>query len=146
MKVLRVPSQASLSTDLLIRAVDPYSADLEYLFTHDGVLDRGFLFERTQYNRIGGEYVVGYSRSEPVACAGWFPSGELARFRYIYTVPAARGRGFASTLIRHVVHALSVRQRKEVVIFVGEGGPDELYERLGFRTLGHFWSALQLNN
>lgn len=44
-------------------------------------------------------------------------------------------------MIRHVQDLPAVGALDELVIFVGEGGPDRLYEALGFETVGHFWSA-----
>jgi GNAT superfamily N-acetyltransferase len=58
----------------------------------------------------------------------------------VYTVPEARGRGFARALITHAV-ALA-REAGAGLIFIvadDEDWPKRLYERLGFRAVGHVW-------
>lgn len=142
MKVFRGTSDGAASPELEIRAVDPWCPDLETLYTRDGSLDRGFVFERGEHERVGGEHLVGYHAGEPVTCTGWFAAGGVARYRHVYTRPRWRGRGFASAMVRHVRGLPEVRAQDALVIFVGEGGPDALYERLGFETAGWFWSAL----
>ena len=142
MKVFRGRGDVAACAKLEIRAVDPWSPDLEALYTRDGSLDRGFVFERGEHGRVGGEHLVGYHGGEPVTCTGWFAAGGVARYRHVYTRPGWRGRGFASAMVRHVQRLPAVRAKDALVIFVGEDGPDALYERLGFETAGWFWSAL----
>ena len=95
MKVHRRPAAGPANPDVAIRALPPDSPDLERLRTHDGRLDPGFVFGRAQYDRVGGEYLVGYLAGRPACCTGWFFAGRIARFRYVYTAPWARGQGCA---------------------------------------------------
>lgn len=142
MKVWRREPKGPPDTKLVVRDASPVSPDLETLFRNeDGSLDRGFVFEREEYARVGGQYFVGYHRGEPVSCTGWFSAGDVARYRYVYTIPSARGHGFASTLLRYVQKLPTVQDHEELAIFVAEEWPDTLYESMGFDTVGWFWSA-----
>lgn len=127
--------------ELEVRSVGPDSEDLASLYTHDGRLDRGFELARSQFARVGGEYLVGYLEDGPACCAGWFPAVGLVRFRHVLTAPWARGRGCATRLIRHVQDHPEVRKRDGLVILVSAEGPRPLYEALGFRVAGWFWEA-----
>ena len=129
------------SPSLGVRAVQPDSADLESLFRSDGHLDRGFELARSQFQRMGGEYLVGYLEDRPACCTGWFVQGRVARFRYVLTAPWARSQGCATSLIRHVQRHPEVRRQDGLVIFVGEDGPRRLYHDLGFRVVGQVWEA-----
>jgi len=142
MKVLDEGPDPALASDLSIQVLEPDAPDLEQLFTADGKLDRGFQFLRTRYERLGGQYVVGYAGGEPVSTTGWYAVAGVARFRYVYTKPSARGRGYASSLIKYICSLPEVAAQKGIAIFVGAEGPEQLYEALGFRTKGYFFEAL----
>jgi GNAT superfamily N-acetyltransferase len=66
--------------------------------------------------------------------------GRTAQVEDVYTIPEARGRGFASTLVSH---ALSLaRQEGHDFIFIGADDcnwPKHLYARLGFEPVGRRW-------
>ena len=96
---------------------------------------------RGQAARVGGEYVVGYLDGQPAGCTGWFSIGGIARFRHVFTAPAFRGRGVATSLIHYLQHHPGVEACDELAILVGEDGPGELYEQLGFREAMLFWEA-----
>ena len=129
------------SLRLDVRSVRPDSAELESLFRSDGQLDRGFEFARSQFQRMGGEYLVGYLDDRPACCTGWFVQRRVARFRYVLTAPWARSRGCATSLIHHVQRHPEVRGQDGLVIFVEEDGPRTLYSDLGFRAVGQVWEA-----
>jgi ribosomal protein S18 acetylase RimI-like enzyme len=141
MMVHREESQRSPNAELMIRTVAPSDRDLERLYIQNGVVDRGFVYARQQSERLGGEYIVGYVDDRAACCTGWFISHGIARFRHVYTMPWARNRGYAGTLIQHVQSHPRVRDQDALVIFVGDGGPAKLYEALGFRTEGVYYSA-----
>lgn len=128
--------------ELEVRSVGPDSPDLARLYTNDGALDGGFRLARSQFDRVGGEYLVGRLEGRPACCTGWYAAEGLARFRHVLTAPWARGRGCATRLIRHVQDHPEVRQREGLVILVSAEGPRPLYEALGFRVAGWFWEAL----
>lgn len=124
-----------------IRSVTPWSEDLEALYDTDGGLDRGFELVRSQADRVGGEYLVGYVESEPACCTGWYVVDGVARFRHVYTAPWARGQGCATSLILHVQDHPEVRAQDGLVIMVTPKGPESLYRELGFQPVGTFWEA-----
>jgi GNAT superfamily N-acetyltransferase len=63
-----------------------------------------------------------------------------AQVEDVYTVPEARGRGFARALITRAVE-LAREAHHELVFIVAddENWPKRLYERLGFRPAGYVW-------
>jgi GNAT superfamily N-acetyltransferase len=66
--------------------------------------------------------------------------GSTAQVEDVYTVPEARGRGFACALISRAVEL--ARDGEHDVTFIvadDEDWPKMLYERLGFRPVGHLW-------
>ena len=127
--------------DVRVRVVDPWAKDLEALYRVDGVMDRGFELARSQSERVGGEYLVGYLGNRPACCTGWYEVDGVARFRHVYTAPWARGRACATTLIRHVQGHPRVRALDGLVIMVTPDGPQRLYQDLGFRRMATFWEA-----
>ena len=134
-------STRSANPDVVVRSVDPYSEDLEIFYREDGVLDRGFELARCQFERLGGEYIVGFMDSKPAGCTGWYVSDGIARFRHVWTAPWARGRGCATSLILHVQTHPVVGSTDGLVILVNDDGPKSLYGDLGFREAAHFWEA-----
>ena len=66
--------------------------------------------------------------------------GAIAQVEDVYTVPEARGRGFARALITRAV-ALARETDYELIFIVAddENWPKRLYERLGFRAAGYLW-------
>lgn len=141
MMIYSADSARESNADLEIRSVRPESEDLEALFTEDGHVDRGFEFARSQFQRMGGEYLIGYLDGRPACCTGWFTQSNVARFRYVVTAPWARRRGCASSLVHYVQRHPEVQNQEALVIFVGSDGPQRLYHDLGFRTVGQVWEA-----
>lgn len=135
-KVLSTEASRPVARHMVIRVVEPDDPDVEDLFVREeGLEDRGFEFRRTRYGRLGGEYLVGYVGGKPVCTSGWYIAAGVARFRYVYTRPEARGRGYASSLIQHICGLPAVKRQQAVAIFVGADGPERLYEALGFRRM-----------
>jgi GNAT superfamily N-acetyltransferase len=66
--------------------------------------------------------------------------GRTAQVEDVYTVPEARGRGFARALISRAIE-LSREAGHDLVFIVADDGdwPKLLYGRLGFRSAGHLW-------
>jgi GNAT superfamily N-acetyltransferase len=66
--------------------------------------------------------------------------GRTAQVEDVYTVPEARGRGFARALISRAVEL--ARDGGHGLIFIvadDDDWPKLLYGRLGFRSVGHLW-------
>jgi ribosomal protein S18 acetylase RimI-like enzyme len=66
--------------------------------------------------------------------------GHIAQVEDVYTVPEARGRGFARALVSRAVE-LADEGRHDLVFIVADDNdwPKRLYGRLGFRPVGHLW-------
>ncbi len=141
MMLFTAPSRRKARGALDVRSVAPTSPELEAFYTNDGEVSRGFVLNRSQFERVGGEYLVGFLNGEPVCCTGWYPAAGYIRFRHVFTTPSARGRGCATSLIHHVQELPAVKAARGLVIMVAEGGPKALYEQLGFREASQFWGA-----
>ena len=67
-------------------------------------------------------------------------AGGIAQVEDVYTVPEARGRGFARTLVSHGGRARSGRSPDLIFITADDNDwPQQLYARIGFRPLGRIW-------
>lgn len=128
-----------------IRAVDPTHPDLVSQMTEDGKVDGGFLYHRSQWPRLGGEWLVGYLDGKPAGTTGWFVVNGVARYRWVGTEAWARRRGVAATLIQYVQRHPTVRAAEALTIHVGEDLPDarRLYGRLGFTSVGWAWDWMK---
>jgi ribosomal protein S18 acetylase RimI-like enzyme len=66
--------------------------------------------------------------------------GRTAQIEDVYTVPEARGRGFARALISRATELARERDHDLVFIVADDGDwPKLLYGRLGFRSVGFLW-------
>lgn len=67
--------------------------------------------------------------------------GRTAQVEDVYTVPEARGRGFARALISRSVELARDGGEHDLMFIVADDGdwPKLLYERLGFRSVGFLW-------
>ena len=66
--------------------------------------------------------------------------GDIAQVEDVYTAPEARGRGYARALISRAIEM--AREDGHGLVFItadDAGWPKLLYERLGFRGIGHIW-------
>ncbi len=141
MMLFTAPSRRKATIDLDVRSVPPTSPELEAFYTTDGEVGRAFVLYRSQFERVGGEYLVGFLNGTPVCCTGWYPAAGFIRFRHVFTTPSARGRGCATSLIHHVQQHPALQAAQGLVIMVEETGPKRLYEQLGFREASRFWGA-----
>ncbi|MEK7764700.1 MAG: GNAT family N-acetyltransferase, partial [bacterium] len=145
MTIRSAPPVRAPNPAVRVRAVDPFDPDFEAVQERreDGSFDRGFLYHRSQTARIGGEWLLATLDGKSAGSTGWFVAGGIARFRFIGTLESARGRGVATTLIRHVADHPAVQAADHLCIHVGDDGPVRLYEDLGFRTVGRMWDAMR---
>jgi GNAT superfamily N-acetyltransferase len=66
--------------------------------------------------------------------------GSTAQVEDVYTVPEARGRGFARAMVSRAVElARDSGHDMTFIVADDEGWPKLLYGRLGFRSVGHLW-------
>ncbi len=78
---------------------------------------------------------------ELLAMTKLYADGCTAQVEDVYTVPEARGRGFARTLVSHAI-ALTRRRGNEVILITADDNdwPKHLYARLGFRPAAVRWA------
>jgi GNAT superfamily N-acetyltransferase len=92
--------------------------------------------------RVCGDRMLGVRSSDGalVAMTKLRSDGPTAQVEDVYTVPEARGRGYARALVSRAVELAS--QDGAELIFItadDEDWPKLLYARMGFRPLGHVW-------
>lgn len=128
-----------------IKVVNPLdSEDLDAVSYHPKTNPAGVPHRRAQEKRLGGEVIVAYLNEKPIATTGWFVINNIARYRGVLTLPEARNKGVATTMIQYVQNHEHVKQQKALTLHVGEDGPIKLYEELGFQKHSLFWEALNL--
>lgn len=105
--------------------------------------------ERTQlveYTRretgVYGDHLLGVRSSDGqlVATTKLRSDGHTAQVEDVYTVPEARGRGYARALVSRAVEV--ARQTGAELVFItadDNDWPKLLYTRIGFRAVGHVW-------
>lgn len=134
--------------EVKVKAVDPFSPDLEMLYTEKsqskggGGLDQGFAYHRSQTGRTKVEWLVAYLAGSPAGNAGWFPTGGMAGFTWVGTRREFRRRGVATSLVRQVQKRSGAAPGALAILANEEGG--RLYGKLGFRDKGTLWEGLWL--
>jgi GNAT superfamily N-acetyltransferase len=92
-------------------------------------------------SRTLGDRLLGVRSSDGhlVAITKLRSDGRTAQIEDVYTVPGARGRGFARALISRALEL--ARDGHDFVFIVADDAdwPKLLYGRLGFRSVGHLW-------
>ena len=103
----------------------------------DQLVDFGRRESRTLGDRLLG---VRSSDGQLVAITKLRSDGRTAQVEDVYTVPEARGRGFARALIGRATE-LAREGGHDLVFIVADDAdwPKLLYERLGFRSVGFLW-------
>lgn len=77
----------------------------------------------------------------PVAYAGFSDAGEAgARIGPVWTLPAQRGRGYATALVATLARELLARGKRELFLVTDVANPtsNAIYARIGFQPLGEF--------
>jgi GNAT superfamily N-acetyltransferase len=92
--------------------------------------------------RTLGDRLLGVRSSDGrlVAITKLRSDGSTAQVEDVYTVPEARGRGFARALVSRAVElARDGEHDMTFIVADDEDWPKLLYGRLGFRSVGHLW-------
>jgi GNAT superfamily N-acetyltransferase len=104
-------------------------------------LDQLVDYSRREARALGDQLLgVRSGDGRLVAISKLRSDGRTAQVEDVYTVPEARGRGFASALVSRAVEL--ARDAGHEMIFIvadDEDWPKSLYGRLGFRSVGHIW-------
>jgi len=98
-------------------------------------------FSRRQ-GEIYGDQLLGVRSSDGtlVAITKLRGDGRTAQVEDVYTVPEARGRGYARALVWRAVELARAAGHDLVFITADENDwPKRLYARLGFRAVGRVW-------
>jgi GNAT superfamily N-acetyltransferase len=93
-------------------------------------------------SRVHGDRLLGVrdGDGQVVAMTKLRSHGRIAQVEDVYTVPEARGRGYARALVSRAIEL--ARDAGAGLIFItadDEDWPKLLYARIGFRGLGHLW-------
>lgn len=95
-----------------------------------------------------GHFVVAYLDGAPVACGGWrakepndfgLVEGD-AELKRMYVAPAARGRGLARAVLRHLEQSAEAAGRSRLVLESGTEQPEALalYASEGYHHISGF--------
>ena len=80
---------------------------------------------------------------EPVGCGAWRThggTGEVAEIKRMYVVPAARGRGVATRILRGLEDSAREAGRTRIILETGTGQPEAiaLYVKAGYQRVPDF--------
>jgi GNAT superfamily N-acetyltransferase len=116
---------------------EPWATDDEIV---EEVLDANRLWQEAGNAR----YFAVRAEGSPVAAAELYSDGRIAQVEAVATLPAYRGRGYASAVVLCAVE--EARSTGHNLVFLGADAgdwPKELYTRLGFEEIGRTWSFLR---
>ncbi len=109
-------------------------------------LSRGALDQLREYSRrearACGDRLLGVRSSDGqlVAVTKLRGDGSTAQVEDVYTVPEARGRGYARALVTRAVELARAGGHDLIFITADDNDwPKELYARIGFRPLARLW-------
>jgi GNAT superfamily N-acetyltransferase len=104
------------------------------------VLDASRLWEQAGNAR----YFAVRAGGSPVAAADLYSDGRIAQVEAVATLPAHRGRGYASAVVQRAVEeALATGHDLVFLTALVDDWPKELYAHLGFEQVGQTWSFLR---
>lgn len=145
--ILSAESERPTDTSLVIDAGEDEVAELMTRWHDDGRnLPAAELSQLTEYSRrearVCADHLLGVRSGDGrlLAVTKLRSDGRTAQVEDVYTVPEARGRGFATALVSHAI-ALARGTDHELIFIVADatGWPQLLYGQLGFRPLGRLW-------
>lgn len=102
--------------------------------------------DETDFDPPRGDFLVAFSGGEAVGCAAWRSHGDdgtVAELKRMYTVPEARGKGFARALLAAVEESARRQGRRRLILETGHAQPEaiRLYETSGYdpcENFGHY--------
>jgi ribosomal protein S18 acetylase RimI-like enzyme len=111
--------------------------------------DDGAVAEVLDANRIwetaaNARYFTVRVDGVPVAATDLYSDGRIAQVENVATLPAHRGRGYASALVLRVVEEAQAGGHDLVFLTADvDDWPKDLYSRLGFEEVGRTWGFLR---
>jgi ribosomal protein S18 acetylase RimI-like enzyme len=145
--ILSAPPDQSADTTVAVEAGEDEVMDLmSRWYAEDPGPTAVERLELVEYNRrevrVHGDRMLGVRSRDGrlVAIAKLRSDGYTAQVEDVYTVPEARGRGYARALVSRAVE-LARADGAELTLIVADDNdwPKLLYARIGFRPLGHVW-------
>jgi GNAT superfamily N-acetyltransferase len=102
--------------------------------------------DSAEFSPPGGLFLVGYDGDQPVACGGWRARGRDAELKRMYVSQAARGRGFARTILAELESRALERGYDRLILETGSKQPEAvaLYRSAGYtdiQAFGHYACA-----
>ncbi|HYB28430.1 MAG TPA: GNAT family N-acetyltransferase [Solirubrobacteraceae bacterium] len=106
-------------------------------------MERAQLVEFTRREaRVHGDRMLGVRSTDDqlVSMTKLRSDGRTVQIEDVYTVPEARGRGYARAMVSHAVE-LAREDGAELIFITADDNdwPKLLYARIGFRPVGHVW-------
>jgi GNAT superfamily N-acetyltransferase len=93
-----------------------------------------------EFSPPGGEFLVGYLDSEPVACGGWRAAGTDAEIKRMYVAPPARRTGLARAILAELERTALAAGCRRVILETGGRLPEAvgLYRSAGYTPVAPF--------
>lgn len=96
-----------------------------------------------EFEPPAGAFLVAYRAGEPVACGAWRTYAEdatVAEIKRMYVVPAARGQGVATAILRALEDCAREAGRTRAILETGLGQPEAiaLYLKSGYQRIADF--------
>lgn len=97
----------------------------------------------SEFQPPAGRFLVAWVDSTPVGCGGWRTlAGDkgVAEIKRMYTVPAWRGWGVATAVLRAIEATARDAGKKRIVLETGRRQPEAiaLYRKLGYKQIPNF--------
>jgi GNAT superfamily N-acetyltransferase len=112
----------------------------------DPIPDEDETTQLVEYNRREGRAQaarllgVRSSDGQLVAIAQLRSDGSTAQVEDVFTVPEARGRGYARAMLTRAIELARAAEHELIFIIADDQDwPKLLYRRIGFRPVGHIW-------
>ncbi len=119
----------------------------EFDVTEPQVADQLVRLERDHLLPNGKRWFTLRNGGEMVAFASLHVLDGVGYLDHVVTFPEARGRGYASALVRRAAAESRAAGATELLLLAErDGGARTLYERLGFVTVGHLAASLRVRS
>ncbi len=97
--------------------------------------------EASDFEPPRGTFLIARLDGRPVGCGAWRSHDEdTAEIKRMYTVPEARGRGIARTLLETLEASARAAGKKRIILETGDRQPEAiaLYESRGYQRIPNY--------